>query len=305
MYKQHLHSYRELPIRWAELGTVYRYERGGVLHGLFRARGFTQDDAHIFCMPEQLESEIVGVIDLTEKILQAFGFNDYLLFLSTRPEKAIGEPEQWEQAENSLRRAMETKGLKYDVDEGGGAFYGPKIDLQIRDAMSRSWQCTTIQFDFNLPERFDLYYIDSKGEQQRPYMVHRAIFGSLERFFGVMVEHYGGYFPLWIAPVQVQIIPITDKQHDFAAEVAAKLRAVGIRVELDQRSEQVGYKIREAEVQKVPYMLIIGAREAEAGTVSLRRHGAGDLGAVSVEEVSSRLLQEIENKELPPGLAAD
>jgi threonyl-tRNA synthetase len=305
MYKQHLHSYRELPIRWAELGTVYRYERGGVLHGLFRARGFTQDDAHIFCMPEQLESEIVGVIDLTEKILQAFGFNDYLLFLSTRPEKAIGEPEQWEQAENSLRRAMETKGLKYDVDEGGGAFYGPKIDLQIRDAMSRSWQCTTIQFDFNLPERFDLYYIDSKGEQQRPYMVHRAIFGSLERFFGVMVEHYGGYFPLWIAPVQVQIIPITDKQHDFAAEVAAKLRAVGIRVELDQRSEQVGYKIREAEVQKVPYMLIIGAREAEAGTVSLRRHGEGDLGAVSVEEVSSRLLQEIENKELPPGLAAD
>ena len=200
---------------------------------------------------------------------------------------------------------MESKGLKYDVDEGGGAFYGPKIDLQIRDAMSRSWQCTTIQFDFNLPERFDLYYIDSKGEQQRPYMIHRAIFGSLERFFGIMVEHYGGYFPLWLAPVQAQVIPITDKQHDFAAEVAAKLRAAGIRAELDQRSEQVGYKIREAEVQKVPYMLIIGAREAEAGTVSLRRHGEGDLGAVSVEEVSSRLLLEIENKELPPVLAAD
>ncbi|MFH2055571.1 MAG: threonine--tRNA ligase [bacterium] len=305
MYKQDLHSYRELPMRWAELGTVYRYERGGVLHGLFRVRGFTQDDAHIFCTPDQLEDEIIGVINLTEKILGAFGFKDYLLFLSTRPEKAIGEPEQWRQAENSLRHAMETKGLKYDVDEGGGAFYGPKIDLQIRDAMSRNWQCTTIQFDFNLPERFDLYYIDSNGEQKRPYMVHRAIFGSLERFFGVMVEHYGGYFPLWIAPVQAQVIPITEKQHDYAAEVTARLKAAGIRAELDQRSEQVGYKIREAELQKVPYMLIIGGREAEQGTVSLRRHGEGDLGAVTVDEVIARLTAEIAAKELPPGVAGE
>jgi len=245
------------------------------------------------------------VINLTEKILTAFGFKDYRLFLSTRPEKAIGEPEQWRKAEDSLRKAMERKGLKYDVDEGGGAFYGPKIDLQIRDAMSRNWQCTTIQFDFNLPERFDLYYIDSAGEQKRPYMVHRAIFGSLERFFGVMVEHYGGYFPLWIAPVQAQVIPITEKQHDYAEEVTAKLQAAGVRAELDQRSEQVGYKIREAEVQKVPYMLIIGGREAEQGTVSLRRHSEGDLGAVSVEDVIERLRTEIDSKALPPDLTEE
>jgi threonyl-tRNA synthetase len=305
MYKQDLHSYRELPIRWAELGTVYRYERGGVLHGLFRVRGFTQDDAHIFCMPEQLEDEIIGVINLTEKILGDFGFSDFNVYLSTRPEKAIGSEEQWHQAEDSLRHALKAKGYSYDVDEGGGAFYGPKIDLQIRDAMSRKWQCTTIQFDFNLPERFELYYIDSKGEQKRPYMVHRAIFGSLERFFGVLVEHYGGFFPLWIAPVQAAVLPITDKQHGYAAKIVEKLRGAGIRVDLDDRAEKIGYKIREAETQKVPYMLILGAREEEADAASLRHHGQGDLGSFPIEDIIARLSGEISSRALPNREASD
>jgi len=299
MYKQGVHSYRELPIRWAELGTVYRYERGGVLHGLFRVRGFTQDDAHIFCTPDQLEDEIIGVLDLTKEILGAFGFWDYQIYLSTRPAGAIGEAERWVQAEASLRKALELRNLKYDVDEGGGAFYGPKIDIKIRDAMARVWQCTTVQFDFNLPERFEMAYIDSDGVHKRPYMVHRAIFGSLERFFGVLIEHFGGFFPLWIAPVQAKVLPITDRQHDYATKVTEQLKAVGIRVELDARPEKVGYKIREAETQKVPYMMICGDKEVESGKIALRHHGEGDLGAISVAEAIDRLMAEIKSRALP------
>ncbi len=299
MYKQGVHSYRELPIRWAELGTVYRYERGGVLHGLFRVRGFTQDDAHIFCTPDQLEDEIIGVLDLTKEILGAFGFWDYQIYLSTRPTGAIGEAERWVQAEASLRKALELRNLKYDVDEGGGAFYGPKIDIKIRDAMARVWQCTTVQFDFNLPERFDLSYIDSDGVHKRPYMVHRAIFGSLERFFGVLIEHFGGFFPLWIAPIQAKVLPITDRQHDYATKVTEQLKAAGIRVELDARPEKVGYKIREAETQKIPYMMICGDKEVESGKIALRRHGEGDLGAISVADAIDRLSAEIKSRALP------
>ena len=299
MYKQNLHSYRELPLRWAELGTVYRYERGGVLHGLFRVRGFTQDDAHIFCTPEQLEAEVLGVLDLTVLILGAFGFHDYHIYLSTRPEKAIGEPALWEAAENSLRKALATRNMKYDVDAGGGAFYGPKIDIKIRDAMLREWQCTTVQFDFNLPQRFEMTYIDSDGQAKQPYMVHRAILGSLERFFGVLIEHFGGFFPLWIAPVQAKVIPITDKQMDYAIEVNRKLQAAGIRTELDDRSEKIGYKIREAETAKIPYMLVVGAKEAESNQVSLRHHGKGDVGVFTLDAVISRLDEEIKSRKLP------
>ena len=299
MYKQNLHSYRELPLRWAELGTVYRYERGGVLHGLFRVRGFTQDDAHIFCTPEQLEAEVLGVLDLTVLILGAFGFHDYHIYLSTRPEKAIGEPALWETAETSLRKALDKRNMKYDVDAGGGAFYGPKIDIKIRDAMQREWQCTTVQFDFNLPQRFDMTYIDSDGQAKQPYMVHRAILGSLERFFGVLIEHYGGFFPMWIAPVQAKVIPITDKQMDYAITVQKQLREAGIRSELDDRSEKIGYKIREAETAKIPYMLVLGAKEAESGQVSLRHHGEGDVGVFALEDVIKRLNDEIRSRELP------
>ncbi|MGB5106255.1 MAG: threonine--tRNA ligase [Candidatus Zixiibacteriota bacterium] len=299
MYKQNLHSYRELPLRWAELGTVYRYERGGVLHGLFRVRGFTQDDAHIFCTPEQLEAEVLGVLDLTVQILGAFGFHDYHIYLSTRPEKAIGEPSLWETAEGSLRKALEKRNMKYDVDAGGGAFYGPKIDIKIRDAMQREWQCTTVQFDFNLPQRFDLTYIDSDGQAKQPYMVHRAILGSLERFFGVLIEHFGGFFPMWIAPVQAKVIPITDKQMDFAMAIHRKLLAAGIRSEFDDRSEKIGYKIREAETAKIPYMLVVGAKEVESGHVALRQHGQGDIGVFTLEAIIERFKSEISSRELP------
>lgn len=303
MYKQSLHSYRELPLRWAELGTVYRYERGGVLHGLFRVRGFTQDDAHIFCTPDQLESEIIGVLDLTEEILGAFGFRDYHIYLATRPEKAIGLPEQWETAQDALRVALQHKNMLYDVDTGGGAFYGPKIDIKIRDAMKREWQCTTIQFDFNLPERFDISYVDTDGSYQRPYMVHRAIFGSLERFFGVLIEHFGGNFPLWIAPVQVRVLPITDKQNSYARDIMTRLENAGLRVELDDRSERVNYKIREAEVSKVPYIFVVGAKEVESRQLSVRRHGQGDLGAMSIDGAVERLLEEVSSRALPPEMS--
>lgn len=304
MYKQNLHSYRELPLRWAELGTVYRYERGGVLHGLFRVRGFTQDDAHIFCTPEQLEDEVLGVLDLTVHILGAFGFHDYHIYLSTRPEKAIGDPSLWETAEGSLRKALDKRNMKYDVDAGGGAFYGPKIDIKIRDAMQREWQCTTVQFDFNLPQRFEMTYIDSDGQAKQPYMVHRAILGSLERFFGVLIEHYGGFFPMWIAPVQAKVIPITDKQMDYAIAVQKQLKAAGIRSELDDRSEKIGYKIREAETAKIPYMLVLGAKEAEIGQVSLRHHGEGDVGVFALEDVIKRFNDEVRSRELPKQLVS-
>lgn len=296
MYRTGLRSYRDLPIRWAELGTVYRYELPGVLHGLMRVRGFTQDDAHIFCTAEQMEGEIARTLKFCLSILRDFGFSDYRIFLSTRPEDAIGEAKLWEDAEAALARALESEGLPYDVDEGEGAFYGPKIDIQIKDVMGRAWQCSTIQFDFNEPERFELEYIDQDGSRKRPYMVHRALLGSIERFFGVLVEHYGGAFPLWLAPVQVSVIPITDHQLEYAREVAAQLKAAGLRAEVNESNEKLGAKIRLAETQKVPVMLIVGAKEAEAKQVAVRRHGLGDQGTLAVGECIELLTAEDRNR---------
>ncbi len=296
MYKTRLWSYRDLPLRWAELGTVYRFERAGTLHGLMRVRGLTQDDAHHFVTQENMEEEVLWVLNFCVHILKSFGFSKYDIFLSTRPEKAIGRPEDWVRAEKSLQSALEKAGLSYRIDEGEGAFYGPKIDLQIKDALNRGWQCSTIQFDFSLPERFDLTYIDRDGQQKRPYMIHRALLGAVERFFGVLVEHYAGDFPLWLAPVQVKVLPITDDFNEYGSEVVRQLKQQGIRAELDDRSEKVGAKIRDAEMEKVPYMLITGAKEIENNTVSLRKHGAGDLGSRSVADVTTLMLEEIEKK---------
>jgi len=298
MYKTRIWSYRDLPLRWAELGTVYRYEKPGVLHGLMRVRGFTQDDAHHFVTPEMMEDELVWLLDFCSHILRSFGFTDYKIFLSTRPEDAIGDPEDWVKAENGLRRALDKSGFKYDVDEGAGAFYGPKIDINIMDAIGRNWQCSTIQFDFSLPERFDLNYIDSDGKQKRPFMIHRALLGSIERFFGVLIENYAGNFPLWLAPLQVKVLPITDSFNDYARQVVDKLKARNIRAQADERSEKIGAKIRDAELMKVPYMFIVGAKEAEVEKVSLRKHGQGDLGPMTIDESIELLLKEIESKGL-------
>jgi len=283
IYRSRTRSYRDLPLRWAELGTVYRYERSGVLHGLLRVRGFTQDDAHIICTPEQIEDEILGVLRFSLAMWRAMGFADVDAYLSTRPEKAVGEPARWDQATQSLRRALETESLDYKVDEGGGAFYGPKIDLKIRDALGREWQMTTIQFDFNEPERFDMVYVGDDGQEHRPYMVHRALLGSIERFFGLLIEHYGGAFPVWMAPVQAVIIPITDRHLAFGREVESKLRAAGLRAELDASNDRMNAKIRSAQLNKVPYMLVIGDREVEDGAVSVRLRSGEDLGAMPVE----------------------
>ena len=283
IYKNALRSYRDLPMRLGELGTVYRYERAGVLHGLMRVRGFTQDDSHIFCRPDQVVSELAGVLDLTMFILGAFGFTEFETFVSTRPEKAVGDNEQWDRATDALRKVLDDRGVEYEVDEGGGAFYGPKIDLNIKDAVGRAWQCTTVQFDFNLPERFDLSFVGADGKQHRPYMVHRALLGSMERFFGVLVEHFAGAFPVWIAPTQVQVLPIADRHMEYAETVAAALKSAGLRAEIDGRREKVNYKIREAQLQKVPYMLIVGDREAQAGTVSVRLRTGENLGAQALD----------------------
>lgn len=298
MYKSRLWSYRDLPLRWAELGTVYRYERPGVLHGLLRVRGFTQDDAHHFVAQEKMEEELFWILDFCVHILKSFGFTDYEIFLSTRPEKAVGDIADWRRAEEGLRQTLERAGLPYSTDEGGGAFYGPKIDIKIKDALGRSWQCSTIQFDFNLPERFDLYYIDSDGQHKRPFMIHRALLGSIERFFGVLIEHYAGNFPLWLAPVQVKVLPITDNFNDYAAGVVDKLKRHGLRAVLDDRSEKIGAKIRDAELFKVPYMFIVGAKEAEADKVSMRKHGTGDLGAKGTDEAIALLEKEIATRGL-------
>ncbi len=284
MYKSHTRSYRDLPLRWAELGTVYRYERSGVLHGLLRVRGFTQDDAHIFCTPEQVEDEVLRVLRFSLDLLRAFGFSDFNVYLATMPEEHVGEPERWEQAQASLRNAIETEGLPYELDEGGGAFYGPKIDIHVKDALGRKWQLTTNQFDFNLPERFDMTYVGEDGKEHRPYMVHRALLGSLERFFGVLVEHYGGAFPVWLAPVQVSVIPIADRHVDYAYSVADQLKAAGLWVDVDASGERMQAKIRDAQMQKVPYMLIIGDREIEAGQVNLRVRDGSKPGAMAVDD---------------------
>ncbi len=284
-YNTGLRSYRELPMRVGELGAVYRYERGGVLHGLFRVRGMTQDDAHIFCRPDQVEEEVNGVLDLTFDLLRSFEFESFEVMLSTMPEKAVGEPERWELATESLRRTLDARGLHYEVDEGGGAFYGPKIDIHIRDAIGRLWQCTTVQFDFNLPERFELTYVGEDGGHHRPYMIHRALLGSLERFTGVLIEHYGGAFPTWLAPVQAVVIPIADRHVEYAKGVEGRLAGAGVRAQTDARAERMNAKIRDAQVQKVPYMLVVGNREAEAGSAAVRLRSGEDLGAMPVSEV--------------------
>ena len=293
IYRSNLHSYRELPLRIAELGTVYRYERSGVLHGLMRVRGFTQDDAHIFCLPEQVEDEIGGVLDLTFELLEAFGFSEYSISLSTRPEKHVGDQKMWEHATESLRKALVDRGLDYNIDDGGGAFYGPKIDIKIKDALGRDWQCTTVQFDFNLPERFDLTYQDSEGGRSRPYMVHRAILGSLERFLGVLIEHYAGAFPLWLAPVQAVVIPIADRHLDYAQSVRQQLQDQGFRVEVDSRGERMNQKIRQAQLQKVPYMLVVGDAEIEQGAAAVRLREGTNLGPLPLAEVAQRMKDEL------------
>jgi threonyl-tRNA synthetase len=287
IYQSKRRSYRELPMRWAELGTVYRYERSGVLHGLLRVRGFTQDDAHIFCTPEQVEDEVLEVLRFSLRLLEAFGFSDVKAYLATRPDKAPGEPERWEQVTEALKRAIDVEGLPYELDQGGGAFYGPKIDLKLRDALGREWQMTTIQFDFNLPERFDLKYIGSDGQEHRPYMVHRALLGSIERFFGVLIEHYGGAFPVWLAPVQAKIIPIADRHNDYAYRVAAQLKAAGLRAEVNDSSDRMQAKIRDAQLKKVPYMLIMGDREIEDAAVAVRLRSGEDMGAQSIDDFLS------------------
>ncbi|AEJ61923.1 threonyl-tRNA synthetase [Spirochaeta thermophila DSM 6578] len=293
IYKTRLRSYRELPLRWAELGTVYRYERSGVLHGLLRVRGFTQDDAHIFCTPEQIEDEILETLRFSLFMWKTFGFSDVKAYLSTRPDKSVGEPERWEQATESLRKAIEREGLDYEVDEGGGAFYGPKIDIKVRDALGREWQTSTIQFDFNLPERFDITYVDADGREKRPYMVHRALLGSLERFFGILVEHYGGAFPVWLAPVQVVVIPVSDVFAGYAQEVVRALREAGVRAEADLSADRMNAKIRKAQQEKIPYAVIVGQREQEGRTVSVRVRGGEQRNGVAlgdfVEDVARRV----------------
>jgi threonyl-tRNA synthetase len=289
IYKSKLRSYRELPFRWAELGTVYRFERSGVLHGLMRVRGFTQDDSHIFCRPDQLEDEILRVLDFVTSILRTFGFDRYDIYLSTKPEKASGTDEQWEVATAALRKALELRGLTYQVDPGEGVFYGPKIDIKIKDSLERAWQCSTIQVDFNNPTRFELEYIGDDGKAHQPVMVHRALLGSLERFFGILIEHYGGAFPLWLAPVQVAVVPVAEAHHEYARQVAGELRGKGLRVHVDERSEKLGYKIREAQMQKVPYMLVVGEKEVAAGNVSVRHRHAGDLGSEAVTAFGDRV----------------
>ncbi|PSB38578.1 threonine--tRNA ligase [Aphanothece minutissima] len=286
-FASRLRSYRELPIRWAELGTVYRYERPGVMHGLMRVRGFTQDDAHVFCLPEQISDEILRVLNLTERILSTFDFRSYEIHLSTRPEKSIGEDAVWELATAGLVEALDRKGWAYKVDEGGGAFYGPKIDLKIEDAIGRLWQCSTIQLDFNLPERFDLHYVAADGSRCRPIMIHRAIFGSLERFFGVMVENYAGDFPFWLAPEQVRLLPVTDDALPWAEELRGLLAAAGIRAGIDHSGDRLGKLIRNGEQMKIPVLGVIGGREAETRTVSLRSRRQGDLGSVTADALVS------------------
>jgi threonyl-tRNA synthetase len=292
-YKSQMRSYRDLPLRWAELGTVYRYERSGVLLGLMRVRGFTQDDAHIICTPEQIDDEVAEVLRFSLHMWQAFGFDDYKIYLSTRPEKAIGTEEQWQQASEALRKVIENQGLPYEVDEGGGAFYGPKIDIKINDSLGREWQMTTIQFDFNLPERFDMVYIGADGQEHRPYMVHRALLGAWERFFGLLIEHYAGAFPVWLAPVQVTVIPVADRHLDYARKIGAELKKDGIRADVDIRSERMNLKIRQAQLEKVPCMLVVGDREVENGTVSVRLRSGGQLPAEPFDRFSKAIKKAI------------
>jgi threonyl-tRNA synthetase len=296
IYKSRMRSYRDLPVRYAELGTVYRYEPSGTLHGLLRVRGFTQDDAHLFLRPDQLDDEIFSLLDFTLFVLRAFGFDRYDIYLSTRPEKYAGALAHWELAEAALRKALERKALPFEVDPGEGVFYGPKIDIKIKDMLGRSWQCSTIQVDFNNPERFDACYIGEDGAAHRAIMIHRALMGSLERFFGVLVEHYAGAFPLWLAPVQADVLPVTERQNDFAREVVARLKGAGFRAEGDYRNEKLGYKVRESQLSKVPYALVVGEREAAQQLVTPRRRGGEQLPPMGVEAFLDLLRGETVNR---------
>jgi len=298
VYNSRQRSYRDLPLRWAELGTVYRFERSGVLHGLLRVRGFTQDDAHVFCRPDQLEKEIKKVILLALRLLATFGFKDYDIFLSTRPDKYVGKIEDWNKATQALQRALEKVKLNFKVDEGEGVFYGPKIDIKIKDVLQRSWQCTTIQLDFNLGERFDLNYVGDDGKFHRPFMIHRALLGSLERFFGILIEHYNGNFPVWLAPIQIIILPITERQNDYATSLDKMFREKGSRSHVDLRREKIGYKIRDAETHKIPMILVVGDKEVAQDTVSLRIHTVGDKGEIKVDEFLEKVKELDENKSL-------
>jgi threonyl-tRNA synthetase len=296
IYKSGIRSYRDLPLRYAEKGTVYRYERSGVMHGLLRVRGFTQDDAHHFCTPAQMPEEIDFVLSFSLNMLRAFGFQEIEAYLSTRPEKAVGDPQRWEDAEAALEQSLKRAELPYHIDEGGGAFYGPKIDLKVKDALGREWQLSTIQFDFNNPERFDMTYIEEDGQAYRPYMIHRALLGSIERFFGVLIEHYGGAFPVWLSPTQAVIIPIADRHVDFAKEVAEQLKEADLRVEVDERSDRMNAKIRDAERRKVPYMLVVGDREMENGQVDIRRRSGERLGAMLVNDFKDLAVNDVKEK---------
>jgi threonyl-tRNA synthetase len=295
LYKRKLYSYRELPLRVGELGLVHRHELSGVLHGLMRVRYFTQDDAHIFMLPEQIEDEILGVIELIDHFYSIFGFK-YYVELSTRPEDSMGSDEDWELATNALEKALKARGLDYKINEGDGAFYGPKIDFHLEDCIGRTWQCGTIQLDFQMPERFDLTYIGPDGEKHRPVMIHRVVFGSIERFIGILTEHFAGAFPTWLAPVQVRILTVTDRADSYARELSAILSDADIRVETDLRNEKIGYKIREAQTEKIPYMLVVGDKEMENRTVALRARGRGDLGTMQADEFLSKILKEIRTK---------
>ena len=297
VYKRKQHSYRDLPQRMGELGLVHRHELSGALHGLMRVRCFTQDDAHIFMTPEQIESEIEGVVRLIDKVYKIFGFS-YKLELSTRPEDSMGTDEQWEMATNALKKALDTLGKDYEINEGDGAFYGPKIDFHLEDSLGRTWQCGTIQLDFQMPERFDLTYVGADGEKHRPVMIHRVVFGSIERFIAILTEHFAGAFPTWLAPVQVKVLPISDNFQQYAEEVTEKLRNAGLRVELDDRNEKIGYRIREAQLQKTPYMLVLGEKEQQAQLVAVRHRKDGDIGTMSAEEFIARINKEVEEKSL-------
>jgi threonyl-tRNA synthetase len=293
IYKTKLHSYRELPVRYAELGTVYRFEKSGVLHGLLRVRGFTQDDGHIIVTPEQLEGEILRVFNMAINCLKTFGFNEYKIYLATRPEKKyVGETEDWEKAQNSIENALKKTDCVYEIDEGGGAFYGPKIDIKIKDSIGRLWQCSTIQLDFNLPERFDIFYVNSSGKKVRPYMIHRALLGSLERFIGVLLEHYAGALPLWLSPVQVVVANINEEQSGFCEGLLQELKKNGIRAIFDGRNEKIGHKIRENAMQKIPYVVVVGNKEKDAYSVAVRARGNRDLGVMSVDNFVSLVKEE-------------
>ncbi len=296
IYNDHTRSYRDLPLRFAEKGTVYRYERSGVLHGLLRVRGFTQDDAHHFCRADQMPDEIDFVLNFCLHILRSFGFSDFQAYLSTKPEKSVGELQQWQDAQDALQASLERAQIPYEVDAGGGAFYGPKIDLKIKDAIGREWQLSTIQFDFNLPERFNLTYVGEDGHPHRPYMVHRALLGSMERFFGVLIEHYAGAFPVWLSPVQVKLIPIADRHLEYAEQVKAQLKKAGLRVEVDDRPERMNAKIRDAQMQKIPYMLVVGDKEMENGQVALRLRSGENPGPMSLADFIAQAEKDIAEK---------